>query len=97
MRTSSNDIRRGHMALTTQAKQASSRTKKDGKEYGKQHIPGEKNKHLGTRKDKGHMYVIEQVRKRNWAWAGYVSRIQLGNTTIGKDPEEGQRDGGQTN
>ena len=29
-------------------------TKKDGKEYVKQHIPGQKNKHLGMRKDQGH-------------------------------------------
>ena len=31
---------------------ASSRTSKDGKEYVKHHIPGQKNKHLGKRKDK---------------------------------------------
>ena len=34
--------------------QASSRMNKDGKEYVIYHIPGQKNKHLGKRKDKGH-------------------------------------------
>ena len=36
---------------------ASSRTNKDGKEYVKHHIPGQKNKNLGERKDKGHRHV----------------------------------------
>ena len=54
MRTSSNDIRRGNMGTHQPSKeQASSCTKKDGKEYVKHHIPGQKNKHLGKRKDKG--------------------------------------------
>ena len=33
--------------------QASSRTNKDGKEYVKHHIPGQKNKHMDKRKDQG--------------------------------------------
>ncbi len=55
MRTSSNDIRRGNMGTHHPSKeQASSRTNKDGKKYAKHHIPGQKNKHLGKRKRKGH-------------------------------------------
>ena len=34
--------------------QASSRTNTDRKAYVKHHIPGQKQKRLGTRKDKGH-------------------------------------------
>ena len=34
--------------------EVSSRTNKDGKEYVKYHIPREKKKHLGKRKEKGH-------------------------------------------
>ena len=41
-------------ALTTRAKKFSSRTNRDGKEYVKHHIPGQKNKHMGKRKDQGH-------------------------------------------
>ena len=36
--------------------QASSRTNKDGKEYVKHHIPGQKNKHLGKRTEQGHRH-----------------------------------------
>ena len=55
MRTSSNDIRRGNVGTHHPSKeQASSRTNKHGKEYVKHHIPGQKNKHLVKRKDKGH-------------------------------------------
>ena len=35
--------------------QASSRPNKDGKEYVKHHIPGQKEKHLGEREDKCHI------------------------------------------
>ena len=55
MRTSSNDIRRGNMGIHHSSKeQASNRTNKDGKEYTKHYISGQKNKHLGKKKDKGH-------------------------------------------
>ena len=40
--------------LTTQAKNKLAAAKKNGKEYVKHHIPGQTNKHLGKRKDKGH-------------------------------------------
>ena len=56
-RSSSNDIRRGNIDIHHPSKeQASSRINKDGKgkEYVKHHIPGQKNKHLGKRKDNGH-------------------------------------------
>ena len=39
---------------TSSKERTSSHTNKDGKEYVKHHIPGQKNKHLGKRKDKGH-------------------------------------------
>ena len=56
MRTSSNDIRRGNMGTHRPSKeQASSRTNKDGKEYVNHHTQAQKNKHLGKRKDKGHI------------------------------------------
>ena len=55
MLTSCNDIRRGNVGTHQPRKEvANSRTNKDGKEYVKHHIPGEKNKHLGKRRDKGH-------------------------------------------
>ena len=55
MRTSNNDTRRGNMGTHQPSKeQASSRTNIDGKEYVKNHIPGQKNKHLCKKKDKGH-------------------------------------------
>ena len=55
MRTSSNYILRRNMDTHQPSKeQASSRTNKDGKEYVKHHIPGQKNKDLGKRKDEGH-------------------------------------------
>ena len=42
-------------ALTTQAKNKLAAAKKvNGKEYAKHRIPGQKNKHLGERKDKGY-------------------------------------------
>ena len=45
MRTSNNDIRCGNMDTHHPSKeQASCRTNKDGKEYVKHHIPGQKNK-----------------------------------------------------
>ena len=51
MRTSSNDIRRGNKGAHNPYKEhASSRTNKDGKVYGKHHIPGQKKKHMGKRK-----------------------------------------------
>ena len=40
--------------LTTLAKNKLAASNKDGKEYVKHHIPGQTNKHLGKRKDKGH-------------------------------------------
>jgi len=54
MHTSSNDIRRGDMGTQPNKEQGSSRTSKDGKEYGKHHTPGNLNKHLGKKKDKDH-------------------------------------------
>ena len=55
MRTSSNDTRRGNMSIYHPSKeQAGSCTNKDGKEYVKHHIPGQKNKHLGKKQDKCH-------------------------------------------
>ena len=52
MRTSSNDIRRGNKGTHHPGKeQVNNRTNKDGKEYVKHHIPGQKNKHLGKGKD----------------------------------------------
>ena len=53
--TSPQLIRRGSMGIHHPSKeQPNSRTNKDGKEYVKHHIPGQKNKHLGKRKDKGY-------------------------------------------
>ena len=40
--------------------QASSRTNKYGKEYVKHHVLGQKNKHQGKRKDKGHRRVFNK-------------------------------------
>ena len=52
---SSNDIRPGNMGSHDPSKErASSRTHIDEKECVKHHIPGQKNKHLGKRKDNGH-------------------------------------------
>ena len=49
------DIRRGNMITHHPSKeQASSRTNEDGKKYVRQHIPRQKNKHMGKRKDKPH-------------------------------------------
>ena len=79
MRTFSNDIRRGNMDTRHPCKeQASSRKNKDGKEYVKHHMPGQKNNRLGKRKDQGH----RQVRRRKWTWAGHVSRIQDNRWTL---------------
>ena len=56
MHTSSNDIRRRNMDTHHPSKeQVSSCTNKDGKEYVKHHIAGQKKKDLGKRKDKGHI------------------------------------------
>ena len=53
--TSCNEIRRGNMGTHHPGKeQTSSRTNKDGNEYVNHHIPGQKNNHLGKKKDKGH-------------------------------------------
>ena len=55
MRTSSNAIRRGNIGTHHSSKeQASSHANKDGKEYAKHHIPGQKSKQLGKRKNKGY-------------------------------------------
>jgi len=55
MCTSRNDIQDRNMGSNHSCKeQAGSHTNKDGKEYVKYHIPGQKNKHLGKRKNKGH-------------------------------------------
>ena len=52
--SSSNDKRRGNMDTHHPSReQASSRTNKDGKDYVKHHIPGQKYKYLDKRKDKG--------------------------------------------
>ena len=54
MRNSSNDIRRGDTDTHEPGKeQTSSRTNKDGKKYVKHNISGQKNKPMGSRKDKG--------------------------------------------
>ena len=66
MRTSSNDIQRGNK------EQTSSRTNTDGKVYVKHHIPGQKTNILVREKTN----VTEQVRRRNWTWAGHVSRTR---------------------
>ena len=56
-RPRSKDILREHMGTHHPSKeQASSRTNKDRKEYVKHHIPGQKGKHLGKIKDKGHRH-----------------------------------------
>ena len=56
MRISSNDVGRGNMGTHYPSKeQTCSRTNEDGKENVKHHIPGQKNKHLGKIKDKGHV------------------------------------------
>ena len=52
MPTSSNDMARKHGNSPTKEEQSSSRRNKDGKKYVKLQIPGQKNKHLGKRKDK---------------------------------------------
>jgi len=55
MRTSGNYIQRGNMGIHHPSKdQASRSTNKDGKAYIIHHIPGQRNKHLGMRKDKVH-------------------------------------------
>ena len=82
MHTSSNDIRRVHISTHhTSKEQGNSRTNKDGKEYVKHHIPGQKNKHLGKRKEKV-ADVIEQARRPTWTWAGHVSRIRDNRWTL---------------
>ena len=56
MRISSNDVGRENMATHYPSKeQTSSRTDKDVKENVKNHIPGQKNKHMGKRKYKNHV------------------------------------------
>ena len=76
MRTSSNNIRRGHMSTHHPSKdQASSRTYKYGKEYVKHHIPGQKT-NTWVRKKTKLTDVIEKVRRRKWTWAGQVCRIR---------------------
>ena len=52
--------------------QASSRTNKDGNEYVKHHIPGGGNIWVKEKVTD----VIEQVRRREWTRARYVSRIR---------------------
>ena len=62
MGTSSNDIRRGNIETHHPSKeQASNRTNKDRKEYVKHHIPGQKNKHLGKRKDKAKCHIRQKM------------------------------------
>ena len=80
-----------------------SRTNKDGKEYVKHHIPGQKNKHLGKRKDQGHKNKSEDGSGPGQGTsAGYEITdghcvSPPGNHTKGKNLEEGRRDGGETN
>jgi len=65
IRTSSNDTWCGNMGTYNPRKeQASSHTNKDRRRH---HIPGQKNKHLGKRKDKGHRRYW--TRRRKWTWA----------------------------
>ena len=66
--TCNNDVRCVNMGtLQTSKGQASRCTIKDGKEYVKHHIPGQKNKHLGKRKDKSHSQevVLGKARQQN--------------------------------
>ena len=52
-RISSNDIRRGNMDTHQPRKEQTNRcANTEGKKYVKHHIPGQKNKHLGKRKNK---------------------------------------------
>ena len=82
MRTSRNDIWRGNMGTHQSCKeQARSRTNKDGKEYVKHHIAGQKNK-VWVREKTKVTDVIEQVRRRKWTWAGHVSRIRDNRWTL---------------
>ena len=55
MRTSSDYIRRGKIGTHHPSEeQGITRTDKDGQMYVKHHVPGQNNKHLGKKKDKGH-------------------------------------------
>ena len=57
MHTSSNYMRRGNMGTRHPSKEQASRCKNIyRKEYSKYHISGQKNKHLGKRKDKCHRH-----------------------------------------
>ena len=54
MHTSSMTYGAETWAPANQRRSYSSPTNKNGKEYVKHHIPGQKNKHPGKRKDEGH-------------------------------------------
>ena len=54
---------------------------KYGKGYVNHDIQGEKNKHLGKRKLQSHRRDWTS-RKRNWSWAGHVSRIRDNRLTL---------------
>ena len=75
-------MQRGNMGTHHPSKeQASSRTNKDGMEYVKHHLPGQKT-NIWVRKKTKVTHVIEQVRRRNWTWAGHVSRIRDNRWTL---------------
>ena len=80
-------------------------TNKDGKEYVKDHIPEQKNKHPGNKKTKV-TDVIEQVRRQSGSGQGMSAGYEItnghcvsppGNPTKGKDLEEDRREGEETN
>ena len=76
MRTSSNEMRRRNMDTDqTNKAQASSRNKKDGKEYVNHHIPGH-NTNICVREKPKVTHVIEQVRRRKWSQTEHVNRIR---------------------
>ena len=76
MRSSSNGIRRGNMGTHHPSKeQAGNRTNRDGKEYVKHHIPGKKI-NIWVREKTKVADMIKQVRRRQWTWAGHVSRTR---------------------
>ena len=109
-RSSSNDIRRGNMGIRQPDKEASRCTRKDGwKEISMLNITcRERKTNISVREKTNVEIEIEQVRRRNWTWAGSISRIRVeyeitdghrvsppGNLTKGNDLEGDWRDDGQ--
>ena len=60
----------------TGTKQTCGRTDQNVKKCVQHRVQGQEDQHRDQRADKVHSYVISNVRKRKWSWAGHINPLK---------------------